>query len=149
MWIFPLDIVKLVKSQVCCSSGKIAMYHPIFSSITQVWEPKLELLGLHSCFCGWWEPHPAVRRESPLDLPGLFVYVHWTEPCLQPTISAGCIFVSMVGTGLPHTMNQRVGSPGSPTRSLLLADQVSYVSQDQGSSLPRALFFFFPKLFYF
>lgn len=58
MCIFPVDIVELVKSQVCCSSRKIAMYPPIFSSITQVWEPKLELLGLHSCFCGWWDPPP-------------------------------------------------------------------------------------------
>ena len=150
MCIFPVDIVELVKSQVCCSSRKITMYPPIFSSITQVWEPKLELLGLHSCFCGWWDPpHPAVGRESPLDLPGLFMSVHWTEPCLQPTISAGCIFVSMVGTGLPHTTNQRVGSPGSPTRSPLLADQVSYVSQDQGSSPPRALFFSSPNSFIF
>ena len=66
-------------------------------------------------------PTQLLGGSPPQDVPGLFVSVHWMEPGLQPTIPAGCVFVSVVGTGLPHTTSQRAGFLGSPARSPLLA----------------------------
>ena len=87
-------------------------------------------------YYGWWEPPmvplgPSCWEEIPLRISsgsvGLIVSVHLVESSLQPTISACYVFASTVGTRLPHTTNQRVGSPGSQAMSPMLAGQVSHV----------------------
>lgn len=88
------------------------------------------------CYYGCWAPPmvslgPSCWEEIPLRISsgrvGLIMSVHLVESSLQPTISASYVFASMVGTRLPHTINQRVGSPGSQAMSPLLAGQVSHV----------------------
>lgn len=146
MCIFPVDVVELVKSQVCCSSRKTTMYPlnhaSVRTEVRVVGAPlvRLRLVGAPpSCWEGVPSRSPRSLRVCALDR---------TRP--SATISAGCFCLRGGDWASPHG-DQRVGSPGSPTRSPLLADQVSCVSQGQGSSLPRALWFvfFFPKLVYF
>lgn len=102
MCIFPVDVVELVKSQVCCSSRKTTMYPlnhaSVRAEVRVVGAPlmRLRLVGAP----------PSCWEEVPSRSPGSLRVCALDRTRPSATISAGCVFVSMVGTGLPHTVTR-------------------------------------------